>query len=161
MSAWLAGEAQPGARMSFMGPNGSFFLREVRRPLLMLAGGTGLAPLLSMLEVLADQGVDQPIHLIYGVTRDGDLVEIERLEALAARLPTLTWAACVADPDSAYPLKGYVTEHLVDHHLNAGDCDVYLCGPPPMVEAVRKFFQERGVNPAHFHYEKFAPSEAA
>jgi benzoate/toluate 1,2-dioxygenase reductase subunit len=161
MSAWLAAEARPGARMSFMGPNGSFFLREVRRPLLMLAGGTGLAPLLSMLEVLADQGVDQPIHLIYGVTRDGDLVEIERLEALAARLPTLTWAACVADPDSAYPLKGYVTEHLVDHHLNAGDCDVYLCGPPPMVEAVRKFFQERGVNPAHFHYEKFAPSEAA
>jgi benzoate/toluate 1,2-dioxygenase reductase subunit len=144
-----------------MGPNGSFFLREVRRPLLMLAGGTGLAPLLSMLEVLADQGVDQSIHLIYGVTRDGDLVEIERLEALAARLPTLTWSACVADPQSAYPLKGYVTEHLADQHLNAGDCDVYLCGPPPMVEAVRRFFQERGVCPAHFHYEKFAPSEAA
>jgi benzoate/toluate 1,2-dioxygenase reductase subunit len=161
MSAWLAAEARPGARMSFMGPNGSFFLREVCRPLLMLAGGTGLAPLLSMLEVLADQGVDHPIHLIYGVTRDGDLVEIERLEALAARLPTLTWSACVADPQSAYPLKGYVTEHLADQHLNAGDCDVYLCGPPPMVEAVRRFFQERSVNPAHFHYEKFAPSEAA
>jgi len=161
MSAWLVKEARPGARMSFVGPNGSFFLREVRRPLLMLAGGTGLAPLLSMLEVLADQGVDQPIHLIYGVTRDGDLVEIERLEALAARLPTLTWSACVADPLSAYPLKGYVTQHLTDQHLNAGDCDVYLCGPPPMVEAVRKFFQERGLSPAHFHYEKFAPSEAA
>lgn len=161
MSAWLANEARPGARMTFVGPNGSFFLREVRRPLLMLAGGTGLAPLLSMLEVLADQGVDQPIHLIYGVTRDGDLVEISRLEALAARLPTLTWSACVADPQSAHPLKGYVTEHLADQHLNAGDCDLYLCGPPPMVEAVRKFLQHKGVTPAHFHYEKFAPSEAA
>ncbi|WP_165191535.1 benzoate 1,2-dioxygenase electron transfer component BenC [Caulobacter soli] len=161
MSGWLVDQAQPGARMTFVGPNGVFFLRPVRRPIVMLAGGTGLAPLLSMLEVLADQGVDQPVHLIYGVTRDGDLVELPRLEALAARLPTLTWSVCVADPQSAQPLKGYVTEHLADHHLNAGDCDVYLCGPPPMVEAVRQFFQDKGMAPAAFHYEKFAPSEAA
>lgn len=161
MSDWLAGQAKPGMRMTFVGPNGSFFLRAVDRPVVMLAGGTGLAPLLSMLEVLADAGTDQPVHLIYGVTRDGDLVEIERIEALAARIPTMRWAACVADPDSAYPLKGYVTQHLSDGHLNAGDCDIYLCGPPPMVEAVRKFLQEKGVTPAHFHYEKFAPSEAS
>ena len=125
----------------------------------MLAGGTGLAPILSMLEVLADEGTGQPIHLIYGVTAEPDLVEIARIEALAARLPTLTWASCVADPKSAHPLKGYVTQHLSDAHLNAGDCDVYLCGPPAMVEAVRLFLREKGVAPAHFHYEKFAASE--
>lgn len=156
MSNWLAGAAAPGARMRFAGPNGSFFLRGVDRPVVMLAGGTGLAPLLSMLEVLAEKGTDQPIHLIYGVTADGDLVEIERVEALAAKLPTLTWTSCVADPQSAHPLKGYVTYHLADEHLNAGDCDIYLCGPPPMVEAVRLFLREKGVEPAHFHYEKFA-----
>ncbi len=159
MSRWLADQAQPGARMTFVGPQGSFFLRGVERPVVMLAGGTGLAPLLSMLEVLADQGTDQPVHLIYGVTKDDDLVEIDRLEALADRLPTFTWVSCVADPESAHPRKGYVTAHLKDEHLNAGDCDVYLCGPPPMVEAVRSFFAERGVKPSHFHYEKFAASE--
>lgn len=161
MSDWLVNQARPGTRMSFVGPNGNFFLRSLDRPVVMLAGGTGLAPLLSMLEVLAEQGTEHPIHLVYGVTRDGDLVEVDRIEALAARLPTLTWDVCVADPESARPLKGYVTEHLADHHLNAGDCDVYLCGPPPMVEAVRLFFKEKGVSPKHFHYEKFAPSEAA
>ncbi|WCT74134.1 benzoate 1,2-dioxygenase electron transfer component BenC [Sphingomonas naphthae] len=161
MSEWLARQARPGDRMSFVGPNGSFFLRPVDRPVVMLAGGTGLAPLLSMLEVLADTGTDQPIHLIYGVTEEGDLVEIDRIEALATRLPTFTWAACVANPESGYPLKGYVTHHLADSHLNAGDCDIYLCGPPPMVEAVRTFLKEKAVEPAHFHYEKFAPSEAA
>ena len=160
MSGWLAEEAQPGAAVTFIGPQGSFFLRKVDRPVLMLAGGTGLAPLLSMLEVLADEGTDQPIHLIYGVTKDGDLVELNRIEALAKRLPTLTWASCVADPESAHPLKGYVTVHLKDEHVNAGDCDIYLCGPPPMVEAVRQFFIEKGVKPTHFHYEKFAASEA-
>ncbi len=159
MSGWLANEAMPGVRMRFVGPNGSFFLRPVTRPVVMLAGGTGLAPLLSMLEVLADQGADQRIHLIYGVTRDGDMVEIERIEALAARIPALTWATCVADPQSAWPLKGYVTHHLSDAHLNAGDVDIYLCGPPPMVEAVRTFLRDKGVEPANFHYEKFTPSE--
>jgi benzoate/toluate 1,2-dioxygenase reductase subunit len=159
MSGWLANEAKPGTRMKFVGPQGSFFLRAVERPVVLLAGGTGLAPILSMLEVLADQGTDQPVHLIYGVTNDGDLVEIERIEALAKRLPTLTWATCVANPDSAHRLKGYVTAHLADEHLNAGDCDVYLCGPPPMVEAVRVFFTEKGVNPLRFFYEKFSATE--
>lgn len=159
MSGWLAEEAKVGAPMTFVGPQGSFFLRGVDRPVVMLAGGTGLAPILSMLEMLADAGTDQPIHLLYGVTKDGDLVEMERITALATRLPTFTWACCVADPESAHPLKGYVTAHLTDAHLNAGDCDVYLCGPPPMVEAVRKFFTEKGVRPAHFHYEKFAASD--
>ena len=161
MSSWLSEKAQPGARMSFVGPQGSFFLRNVDRPTILLAGGTGLAPILSMLEVLADQGTEQPLHLIYGVTKDGDMVEMERIDALAARLPTLTSAVCVADPESGHPLKGYVTEHLSDDHLNAGDCDIYLCGPPPMVEAVRTFLRDKGVEPKHFHYEKFAPSESS
>lgn len=159
MSEWLAGQAAPGTRMTLVGPQGSFFLRSMDRPTIMLAGGTGLAPILSMLEVLADEETDQPLHLIYGVTKDDDMVEIARIEALAARLPTMTWAVCVADQASDQPLKGYVTEHLSDQHLNAGDCDIYLCGPPPMVEAVRIFLRDKGVEPRRFHYEKFAPSE--
>jgi benzoate/toluate 1,2-dioxygenase reductase subunit len=127
----------------------------------MLAGGTSLAPLLSMLEVLADEGTDRSLHLIYGVTRDGDLIEMERIMALAARLPTMTWATCVADPQTEHPLKGDVTHHLTDEHLNAGNCDIYLCGPPPMVEAVQSFLSDKDVKPKQFHYEKFTPSEAA
>ncbi len=159
MSDWLMKHAAPGARMRFTGPNGSFFLRAVERPVVMLAGGTGLAPILSMLEVLAEKGCDQSVHLIYGVNRDSDLVELDRIRSLAAQLPGFTWDCCVADSHGAWPLKGYVTHHLMDAHLNGGDCDVYLCGPPPMVEAVRTFLKEKGVEPAHFYYEKFAPSE--
>lgn len=160
MSGWLTKHAVPGDRMRFVGPSGSFFLRAVERRVVMLAGGTGLAPILSMLEVLAEKGCSQPIHLIYGVTRDSDLVEVRRIEDLAARIPRFTWACCVADPQSAQLLKGYVTHHLTDEHLNGGNCDVYLCGPPPMVEAVRVSLREKGIQPSHFYYEKFAPSEA-
>ena len=55
--------------------------------------------------------------------------------------------------------KGYVTQHLHESLLNDGDLDVYLCGPPPMVEAVLGDFQRRAFTPASFHYEKFAPSQ--
>ena len=75
------------------------------------------------------------------------------------KIPSFTFATCVADKGSNHPLKGYVTHHLEAKHLNAGDVDVYLCGPPPMVEAVRIFFRDQGVNPVNFHYEKFTPSE--
>ena len=159
MSGWLTGKAKIGDAMRFTGPNGSFFLRKPIRPLVMLAGGTGLAPMLSMLGVLAQQGCDQPMTLVYGVNQDADLVELERLAALAACLPALQIITTVVDPTSDHPAKGYVTAHLDDAALNNGDCDVYLCGPPPMVEAVRLFFRDKGIAPASFHYEKFAPSE--
>ena len=156
MSSFLTGLAKAGDSMTLAGPLGSFYLREIKRPLLLLAGGTGLAPFTAMLEKIAEQGSAHPLHLIYGVTNDFDLVEMDRLEALAARIPNFTYSACVASPDSSYPLKGYVTQHIAPKHLNDGDVDVYLCGPPPMVEAVSSYIREQGLQPANFYYEKFA-----
>ncbi|WP_431267030.1 benzoate 1,2-dioxygenase electron transfer component BenC [Dankookia sp. P2] len=161
MSGWL-GTAQPGAQMEFTGPAGSFYLREVGRPLLFLAGGTGLAPFLSMLGRLAATGTGgHPLHLVYGVTNDADLVGVAELGAFAARIPGFTYSTCVATEASAHPRKGYVTAHLEPRHLNGGDVDVYLCGPPPMVDAVRGWLAAQGVTPASFHYEKFSPSGPA
>ncbi len=157
MTSFLEGAA-PGVALTFTGPVGSFYLRDVKRPVLMLAGGTGLAPFLSMLERLAETGSAHPIHLVYGVTHDADLVQVDRLDAIAARLPGFTYGTCVAAEASAHPQKGYVTQHLDASHLNGGDVDVYLCGPPAMVEAVRGYFAEQGITPASFHFEKFSPS---
>lgn len=158
MSTFLTERAAVGTPITFTGPVGTFYLRALRRPILMLAGGTGLAPFLSMLDHLVTAGTPYPIHMVYGVTSDPDLVEVDRLEALAARLPGFTFESCVADEGSAYPLRGYVTRHIAPEHVNGGDVDVYLCGPPAMVEAVRAHFAAQGITPASFHYEKFAPS---
>lgn len=158
MSSFLTGLAKAGDSMTLAGPLGSFYLREIKRPLLLLAGGTGLAPFTAMLEKIAEQGSEHPLHLIYGVTNDFDLVEMDKLEALAARIPNFTFSACVASPDSSYPHKGYVTQHIAPKHLNDGDVDVYLCGPPPMVEAVSHYIREQGIQPVNFYYEKFAAS---
>ncbi|RKT20942.1 benzoate/toluate 1,2-dioxygenase reductase subunit [Paraburkholderia sp. RAU2J] len=159
MSTWLD-SAQPGHKLELTGPLGSFYLRAVERPLLFLAGGTGLAPFLSMLEVLARAHSQQTVHLIYGVTRELDLVQVDAIEAYRAKLPNFTYATVVAEADSHHPRKGWVTQHMPPEALNDGDVDVYLCGPPPMVDAVRKHFDDNGVKPNSFHYEKFTPNAA-
>ncbi|KQZ46686.1 NADH oxidase [Rhizobium sp. Root149] len=157
MSTWLE-QAQPGQKLQFAGPLGSFYLREVKRPLLFLAGGTGLAPFLSMLEVLAQSNSEQSVHLLYGVTRDLDLVLVDEIEAYSRRLSNFSFTTVVADEVSKHPRKGWVTQHILPEVLNGGDVDVYLCGPPPMVDAVRGYFDSQGVKPNSFHYEKFTPN---
>ncbi|WP_431025164.1 benzoate 1,2-dioxygenase electron transfer component BenC [Halomonas sp. H5] len=160
MSGYLAERAAAGDRLSLTGPLGSFYLREVTRPVLMLAGGTGLAPFLSMLAQLVEKGCDQPIHLIYGVNKDDHLVKVDALDAFAEKLPTFTYATVVVDEASGHPRKGYVTHHMDAGVMHDGDVDVYLCGPPPMVDAVLKHFDAEGIVPQSFHYEKFTPNAA-
>jgi len=157
MSSWLE-SAHPDTPLSLTGPFGSFYLRGVDKPLLFLAGGTGLAPFLSMLEVLAATNVEQKIHLVYGVTRELDLVQVDELDAYARRLPRFSYSTVVADTASKHPRKGWVTQHIPEDVLNGGDVDVYLCGPPPMVDAVRGHFESIGTRPNRFHYEKFTPN---
>lgn len=158
MTTFLDG-AQPGMALRLTGPVGGFYLRDLARPVLMLAGGTGLAPFLSMLDRLMQTGASQPIHMIYGVTNDADLVGLDRLDAAAAALPGFTYTTCVADPASAHPRLGYVPAHL--DPAQAQGADVYLCGPPAMVDAVRSHFKATGIEPASFHHEKFLASGAA
>lgn len=159
MSGFLREQAKVGASMSMAGPLGSFYLREIKRPVLMLAGGTGLAPFLAMLDkVVAAGGSAHAIHLIYGVNTDTDLVELDKLAAFAAAIPNFSYALVVVSEDSKQPKKGYVTQHIEPAQLNDGDVDIYLCGPPPMVEAVSQNLRERAIQPASFHYEKFAAS---
>jgi benzoate/toluate 1,2-dioxygenase reductase subunit len=107
-----------------------------------------------MLGKIAETGSAYPIHLGYGVTNDVDLVGVERLEDFAVKIPGFTFFTCVAAENSGYPRKGYVPAHVESGHLNGGDIDACVCGPPPMVDAVRGWLAERSVTPANFYYEK-------
>jgi benzoate/toluate 1,2-dioxygenase reductase subunit len=156
MSTYMRSKAQPDDFMMFTGPYGSFYLRPTVRPVLMLAGGTGLAPFLSMLLWLKDNPTSQPIRLAYGVNTNADLVELGTLDALKASLPDFDYYTCVVDKDSGHPKLGYVTSHLTAADLHDGDVDVYVCGPPPMVEGVRKWMHGVGVTPKNFLFEKFS-----
>lgn len=156
MSDFLSKNAKDGDKMTFTGPFGSFYLRDVARPVLMLAGGTGIAPFMSMLQVLEEKGSEHPVRLVFGVTNDFDLVALEKLNELQDKFPWFEYRTVVAHEDSQHQRKGYVTGHVDNEWLNAGEVDIYLCGPVPMVEAVRGWLDNAGVKPKNFLFEKFS-----
>jgi len=160
MSNYLRGRARPGDCLEVAGPFGEFYLREPRRAILMVAGGTGLAPMLSMLGQLAAAGGDSPpIHLLYGVNRRSEIFGIERLEEYRRALEHFRYEVAVAFPESDWSgSRGFVTDLLRDNLLPPAGLDAYLCGPPPMIEAATSWLARGGLPPQSIHSEKFSPS---
>ena len=158
MSAALSGIAKVGDEIRYRAPFGSFYLRKVEHPLLMIAGGTGLAPFLAMLEQMANASASVPIHLLYGVTREDDVVGLDWLDEFKKRLPTFDYTVTVVDTAVDGRHKGVVTDYLKQSHFHDGRADLYLCGPPPMVTAVEQYIRDQGMTPASMHFEKFLPS---
>lgn len=156
MSSFLSTTAKVGDKMSFTGPFGSFYLRPIIRPTLFLAGGTGIAPFLSMLKVLDDKGSAFPIRMVFGVTNDDDLVGLDVLDAFKAKHDWLDYRTVVASESSAHARKGYVTAHIDDEWLNGGDVDIYLCGPVAMVDAVKGWLDSQHLQAQNFFFEKFS-----
>ena len=158
MSSYLDQTAKIGDEMSFTGPYGNFYLRPITKPKLFIAGGTGIAPFLSMLDVIKTQDNNESIRMIFGVSNDVDLVEIDELDKHSENLSDFKYRTCVTNEKSTHERKGYVTEHIDEEWLNGGDVDIYLCGPGPMVESVRTWLDKKGIKPAGFHYENFSAS---
>ncbi len=159
MSDYLRSSARSGDRIDIRGSKGSFYLRDVVRPVLLMAGGTGLSAILSIAEQLVRNHRSQPVHLIYGVTRNADLVLTDRLERLAAEHHGFSWEAIVHNPAPEWRGRvGLVTDLLEGSDLHAGEIDIYLCGPSAMVDATRDWLQAHGLSNANLYYEKFIAS---
>tara|TARA_B100000676_G_scaffold242331_1_gene243779 strand:+ start:5722 stop:6741 length:1020 start_codon:yes stop_codon:yes gene_type:complete len=159
MSDYLS-NATPGDEMTVSGPFGRFYLRPAQRPIVMVAGGTGLAPMLSMLDTLvAQEETQQPVRLLYGANEPGELFGLDQIAGYAAQGLDITTELCIVEPVEAWDgATGHVTELLRPEILNGGDCDVYLCGPPPMIDAAEAWLVESGVDGSQVHAEKFVPS---
>ncbi len=161
MSDYLRDRAKPGDRIALRCSKGTFHLRPVVRPVILMAGGTGLSAILAMAESLAAETA-QPVRLLYGVTSVTDLCKLDELEALKRRVPGLDVRIIVAQPDAGWHgRQGVVTDLLDEEMLAAGEADVYLCGPPAMVEATRTWLQDDGFHRVGLYYEKFVASGGA
>lgn len=159
MSDYLRHRARPGDRLGFRGSKGSFHLRSTARPVLLLAGGTGLSAILAIAEQLVRESYSQPINLIYGVRNESDLVLLSRLEVLAGQHDKFSWRDIVQHPSADWRGEtGVVTDLLDERILHRGDIDIYVCGPPPMIDATRRWLETRGFGGANLYFEKFLPS---
>ncbi|WP_142850256.1 2Fe-2S iron-sulfur cluster binding domain-containing protein [Telmatospirillum sp. J64-1] len=156
MSDYLRERARPGDAIQLFGPLGQFFLRPPVRPVLMVAGGTGLAPMLSMVRQIA-QSIDAPPPgtLLYGANRPEELFAEEELAAFGDWLTVHRIVKEAPAGDWTGPC-GFVTDFLEAEILSvARESDAYLCGPPAMIDEARRRLTAAGVPAKRIHAEKF------
>ena len=141
------------------GPLGQFwFRRESPRPALLIGGGTGYAPLRSMLRDLLEVGDRRPLHLYWGAQLRQDLYEDEQVRALTAAYPNLRYTPVLSDAqaeDGWTGRRGLVHAAALEDHPQLQERDVYASGPPAMVEAVRHDFIARGLPAQQLFFDSF------
>jgi NAD(P)H-flavin reductase/ferredoxin len=139
------------------GAQGDFWLRPGQVPLLFVAGGSGLAPILAILKEAADAGVTRPATLLFGARTQQDLYALDEIESIAAKwgapfrfVPVLS----NADDDASWTgRRGFVTEHITE--LLEPGAHAYLCGPPVMIDGAIERLLGQGVAREHVHFDRF------
>ncbi|MCK9989611.1 MAG: 2Fe-2S iron-sulfur cluster binding domain-containing protein [Rugosibacter sp.] len=159
-SAFLRERAQPGMKLMTRGALGAFGIAEGSlRPRWFVAGGTGLAPMLAMLRRMAEYREMQAARLFFGVNRESELFALAELERLKAELPQLVVEICVWQPQGEWP--GFVGTPAEALHQALAEAsvqpDIYLCGPPRLIEAAEKAAAAWGIPPDQVFSERFLP----
>jgi len=163
-STFLLKDATPGLRVRLRGPSGAFAMRENGfRPRYFVAGGTGLSPVLSMLRFMQAEQHPQQAKLFFGVTHAHELFCAEELRGLEILMPNLQVHISVMNPEPSSPyFAGTVVDQLVKHLKNSAQSpDIYLCGPPGMIDATLAVAKKYGTPADQIFYEKFLASGQA
>ncbi len=130
--------------LRFEGPLGTFFLREdSQKPIVMLASGTGFAPIKAMIDHWAHQQSTRPVTLYWGGRRPADLYMNELCEEWAKTLPNFSYIPVISDAlpeDNWTGRTGFVHKAVMQDLQNLSDYQVYACGAPLMVEAAQRDF---------------------
>lgn len=151
---------RPGARLTVEGPLGDFVLEEKSsRRILMIATGTGISPIKSMLLHLLDTRSTRQVRLLFGLRHESDLFYTDLLRGLSAHYPELHYDIVLSSPDPQRwaGRRGRVTT-LLDEIVtpaDAADTDVYMCGSRQMIEDCEARLRAKGFAEGAIHYENF------
>jgi propane monooxygenase reductase subunit len=151
------GGLKAGDDLEVTGPYGVFTLRDTERPLVFIGGGAGMAPILSLLRSMVEQGVTRPAVYYYGAREEQDLFHLEELAELQAMLPGFRFVPALSDAEWEGE-SGLITDVVDRLEQDLAEVDAYLCGPPPMVDAAQELLISRGLDEARIHFDKFTTS---
>jgi 3-phenylpropionate/trans-cinnamate dioxygenase ferredoxin reductase subunit len=146
-----------GQVMTVDGPKGEFWLRPGEAPLLFVAGGSGLAPILALLQEAHDAGVRRCATLLFGARQQTDLYALDDIEKIASQWGTsFRFVPVLSEEDensSWRGRRGMVSSVIPE--IAEPDVQAYLCGPPPMVDSAVQCLGKLGVSRNHIYTDRF------
>jgi CDP-4-dehydro-6-deoxyglucose reductase, E3 len=154
-----------GSLLRIEGPIGQFSYRDGPGPVIMVAGGTGFAPVKSMLRHMLETGIRRDIHFYWGARHTGDVYEEARVLDWAGRHAQLAFTAVLSEASAVerrHHRSGWVHEAVLADYPDLSAFEVYAAGPPAMIEAMRAAFPRHGLPPERLYFDSFdyAPDAA-
>ena len=153
------GSLKEKAILRFEGPLGSFFLREdSNRPIILMAGGTGFAPLKGIVEHAIAEGMTRPMHLYWGARAREDLYLHDLALGWVQQHTNIQYTPVLSEPmpgDGWEGRTGYVHEAILADHADLSEYEIYASGPPAMIAAGREQFPSHGLSLDNFYCDSF------
>ncbi len=139
------------------GPFGTYYLRkEDERPIIMVAGGTGFAPIKGLIEDAIDSGLEQPIHLFWGARASQDLYMDELCQSWAKQHDNIQYTPVLSEPDADWQgASGFVHETVLASYPDLSNHCAYVSGPPIMIDAVTAGAVKNGLNQELLYTDSF------
>lgn len=157
-TTWVHEYLKEGQEITINGPYGDFYLRDTERDIVCIAGGSGNAPIKSIMMDMAEKGNERKLIYFYGAQGRKDLVLPEKMEEIAKSLPNGSYVPVLSNADEGDNWEGetgFVTD-AVARYLKSGDnVEAYLCGSPGMINACIKVLTDKGVPDELIYYDKF------
>ena len=164
-SELLTNRVKVGDPIDLEGPFGTSFRNPNHEGrTLLVGGGSGMAPLWSILNDIAETDPSRSVRFYYGARSKSDLFYLDEIASLAEKLEDFEFVPALseqADAEQWDGARGFVHECVADGYAGSGQnltLDAYACGPPPMVDAVLPVFQKIGIDADNIHLDKFTPA---
>lgn len=164
-STLIEQQLKPGDELTVKGPYGNCIRREeTAGDMILLGGGSGMAPLWSILNDMIEKKVKRNVTFFYGARTTHDLFYLDRFEQFSKNEKGFTFIPALSEPvdeDLWNGEKGLITE-VLERHLDSSsaqrDLEAFLCGPAPMIDAAIKVLKEKGVTSDRIFFDKFVPA---
>ncbi|MBN1269888.1 MAG: 2Fe-2S iron-sulfur cluster binding domain-containing protein [Kiritimatiellae bacterium] len=158
-TTWVFEHLQEGQELFLSGPYGSFRLSDTDAPVLFIAGGSGMAPIWSILRDMKDRGIRRKATYFFGALTQEDLFYVEQLRQMEKDLSDFAFVPALSkepEPSDWKGDRGLITEVVKRHVPDTSAHEGYLCGSPGMIDASIKVLTEGGMTDDKVFYDKFA-----
>ncbi len=160
-TTWVHRYLKEGDRAKFTGPMGDFCLHEGEGEIIMIAGSSGMAPMVSLLHHIDYQKIQRKIHYFFGAVTRKDLFYLDEMEQFQKKIPQFKFVPALSNPepqDKWQGETGLITISLENYlkTIDTKEVQAYLCGSPGMIQACIKIFKNYGVTQDRIYFDPFA-----